>query len=202
MPSTHQLHLPPTTADSQDTLDTHFGTNTQLLAQPVFLERDRDWEGELLGHLSEQEQRLREFTRTRFANDPFSAVQGAIRMVQALDAYTACQAERATLVRAHLPETRKISGQYILKAESLAKPLPPRTVLGVVLGAPRTTPVQRQSYAAVVRELPGAIEPYLLLLGNGFATGPMAAKWVETCGVFIRQLTKLVNHVTDAPTAN
>jgi hypothetical protein len=201
MPSTHQLQLPPTTADAQDTLDTQFGVNTQLLAQPVFFERDRDWEAELLGQLSEQEQRLRDFTRTRFANDPYSAVQSAIRMVQALDAYTACQAERATLVRAHLPETRKGSGQYILKAESLAKPLPPRTVLGIAIGPPRIGPAQRQAYSEIVRELPGAIEPYLLLLGNGFATGPMAAKWVETSGVFVRQLTKLVNHVTDAPLA-
>ena len=196
MPSTEQRAAAPATFTEQDTLDTHFGVNTQLLAQPVFLERDLEWEAELLGHLSEQEQRLREFARSRFAADPHGTVQGAVRMVQALDAYTACQAERATLVRAHLPETRKVSGQYILKAEALPKPPPAKSVFGIVLAPRRVLPSQRQACAEVVRELPGAIEAYLLLLANGFATGPMAAKWVETSGVFIRQLTKLTAHVT------
>ncbi len=196
MPSTEQLRTTPATISSQDTLDTHFGVNTQLLAQPVFLERDLEWEADLLGHLSEQEQRLREFTRSRFAADPHGAVLGAVRMVQALDAYTACQAERATLVRAHLPETRKVSGQYIMKAEALPKPAAGKSLFGIVLAPPRVLPAHRQACAEVVKELPGAIEAYLLLLANGFATGPMAAKWVETSGVFIRQLTKLTTHVT------
>lgn len=186
----------PINLDAQDTLDTHFNVNTQLLVQPIFVERDLQWEAELLGHLSEQEQRLREFTRSRFAADPHGAVQAAVRMVQALDAYTACQAERATLVRTHLPETRKISGEYILKAESLPKPPAPKTVLGIVVAQPRIDPARRQACANIVRELPAAIEPYLMVLANGFATGPLAAKWVETSGVFIRQLTKLVQHVT------
>ena len=196
MTSTDQRATAPATIAEQDTLDTHFGVNTQLLAQPVFLERDLEWEAELLGHLSEQEQRLRVFARSRFAADPHGAVLGAVRMVQALDAYTACQAERATLVRAHLPDTRKVSGQYILKAEALPKPPPAKSVFGFVLAPPRVLPAHRQACAEVVRDLPGAIEAYLLLLANGFATGPMAAKWVETSGVFIRQLTKLTAHVT------
>lgn len=188
--------VPATAIASQDTLDTHHGVNTQLLAQPVFLDRDIEWEAELLGHLSEQEQRLREFTRSRFASDPFGTVQGAVRMVQALDAYCACLAERATLVRANLAETRKVCAEYVAKVGALPPALPPRTVLGVVVGAARITPPVRLACAEVVRELPRAIESYLLLLANGFATGPMAAKWVETSGVFIRQLTKLTTHVT------
>ena len=183
--------------DAQDTLDTQSIVNTQLLSQPVFIERDREWEAELLGQLSEQEQRLREFTRSRFASDPHATVAAAVRMIQALDAYTACQAERSTLVRAQLPETRKVSGQYILKAESLPKPTPPRKLLGWTVGSPRVNPALRTACAQTVRELPSAIEAYLLVLGSGFATGPIAAKWVETCGVFIRQLNKLVNHITE-----
>jgi hypothetical protein len=196
MSPTDQLPATPI-LDSQDTLDTQSGTNTQQLAQPVFLERDREWEAELLGHLSELEQRLREFSRSRFAADPHATVSAAVRMVQELDTYAAGQAERASLVRAQLPETRKIAGQYILKAESLARPLPPRRIFGVPIGSPRLTAAQRQNCGQVLRELPAAVEAYLLVLGNGFATGPMAAKWVETSGVFNRQLNKLVVHITE-----
>ncbi len=187
----------PAVATVPDPVDTQFGVQTELLAQPVFLERDLEWEGELLCQLSEQEQRFRDFTRSRFASDPHGSVFLAVRMVQGLDGYSAALAERAAPVRTQLPETRKISGQYILKAESLPKPAPPRTLLGVIVAPPRIPAEHRRAYAEHVRELPKIIEAYVLLLGNGFSTGPIAAKWVETCSVFIRQLTKLVNHITE-----
>lgn len=198
MPSTEKQSgiIPASDIASQDTLDTQHGANTQLLTQPVHAERDSEWEAELLGYLSEQEQRFGEFTRSRFTSDPFAAVQEALRMVQAVDRYCAVQAGRAELVRKHLDETRAICAEYVKKVGNLPQPQPPRTVLGLVVSAPRITPPVRLACAEVVRDLPRAIESYLLLLANGFATGPMAAKWVETSGVFIRQLTKLTTHIT------
>lgn len=186
-----------TTPTASDTLDGESGANTDLV-QPLFAARDLEWEAELLTQLSEQEQRLREFTRRRFQAEPHAVVQLAVRMVQALDVYTALHAERATLIRLNLPATRQVSGQFILKAETMPKPEPGRKLLGFTVSAPRVDPVVRVSAAMVVAELPSVIESYLLLLGNGFATGQMAAKWVETIGVFIRQLTKLTKHITDA----
>lgn len=197
MQSTEQLYgAAPAALESQDTLDTQPGANTQLLAQPMFVERDLAWEAELLGHLSEQEQRLREFTRSRFASDPYAAVQAALRMVQAMDAYCACQAEQSPLVRSNLAGTAKVCGEFVKKVVALPNGAPPRTFFGMVVAAPRVSPPARLACAEVVRGLPRAIESYLLLLANGFVTGPMAAKWVETSGVFIRQLTKLTAHIT------
>ena len=186
-----------TVETAQDTLEMQAVVTTDPNTQPLFAARDEEWETELLTHLSEQEQRLREFTRSRFHKEPHAVVQLAVRMVQAIDAYTACHAERATLIRAHLPETRQASGQFILQADSLPKPVAAKKLFGFTVSASRIDPAQRAACAAGVTELPKVIEAYLLLLGNGFATGQSAAKWVETCGVFIRQLTKLTKHITE-----
>ncbi|QEL14693.1 hypothetical protein [Limnoglobus roseus] len=186
---------PPPSA--HDTLDAQGLVNTDLV-QGVFAARDLEWETELLTRLSEQEQRFREFTRRKFQADPHGVLGLAVRMVQAIDADAACHAERATLIRANLPATRTAAAPFLRQAEALPKPPPPRTVLGFTVSTPRVEPVVRSSAAALVRELPTVIESYLLLLGNGFATGHAAAKWVETSSVFTRQLTKLTRHITDA----
>jgi hypothetical protein len=186
-----------TMASAQDTLDTQAVLDTDLLTRPVFAARDAEWEAELLTHLSEQEQRLREFTRSRFRADPHEVLMLAVRTVQAIDAYTACHAERATLIRAHLPETRKAADQYLREAAGLPRPAPARTVFGFAVSAPRIEPAVRGECVRLLTGLPPVIEAYLLLLGNGFATGQSAAKWVETCGVFVRQLTKLTKHITE-----
>lgn len=196
-PDSTKPELALTSPTASDTLDSESGATTDLM-QPVFAARDVEWEAELLTHLSEQEQRLREFTRRRFQTEPHGVVQLAVRMVQALDVYTALHAERATLIRLNLPATRQASGEFIRKAETLPKPESGRKLLGFTVSAPRVSPEARVAAAMVVAELPAVIESYLLLLGNGFATGPMAAKWVETIGVFVRQLTKLTKHITDA----
>ncbi len=182
---------------AHDTLDAQGLVNTDLV-QGVFAARDLEWEAELLTRLSEQEQRFREFTRKRFQADPHAVVRLAVRMVQAIDADAACHAERATLIRANLPATRQAFAPFLRQADALPKPLPARTVLGFTLAPSRVDPVVRTSAAALVCELPAVLEGYLLLLGNGFATGHAAAKWIETAGVFVRQLTRIARHITDA----
>lgn len=186
--------LPPS---AHDTLDAQGLVNTDLV-QGVFAARDLEWETELLTRLSEQEQRLRAFTRTRFRADPHAVVQLAVRMVKAIDADAACHAERHTLIRANLPATRGAFAPFLRQADVLPPPTPARTLFGLTLVPARMDPTVRTAAAALVCELPAVIEGYLLLLGNGFATGHAAAKWVETCGVFVRQLTTITRHITDA----
>jgi hypothetical protein len=182
---------------SQDTNATSADENTAILNEPSFVVRDIEWEAELLTHLSEQEQRLREFSRTRFRKNPYEIAECALSMIRSIDAYSATHAEQVAIIQSSIGKIRSQSSSFLGAFATLQKPSEPRTLFGFTIGSPKPAPNSHELASKTLSLLPATLEAYLLLLGNGFATGHMAAKWVETCGIFMRQLNKLISSITN-----
>jgi hypothetical protein len=69
---------------------------------------------------------------------------------------------------------------------------PPPGKLVSLFGGGKLSREHRDNCFWALRNLPAVLERYLLVLGGGFSGGPAAAKWVETCGVFLTQVRRVL----------
>ena len=71
--------------------------------------------------------------------------------------------------------------------------------LTTLFGGGKLSKEQRDNCFWALRNLPAVLERYLLVLGSGFTSGPAAAKWVETCGVFLTQVKRVLAALEQPP---
>jgi hypothetical protein len=168
-------------------------TGTNINNSRLLHAQDMEWEGELLELLSGLEQQLGVLTQRKARTWPPTLVRHGLDLVRtvAVFAETKSAGRPATLVA--LADARVEAGHTTRKAETVVRDAGPEPgPLAVVFGGTKLTPEHRESCFWVLRTLPTVLEKYLLAFGGGFVTGPAAAKWVETCGVFVTQVRRVL----------
>ncbi|MGL4420190.1 MAG: hypothetical protein ACRCZF_05970 [Gemmataceae bacterium] len=166
--------------------------DTQTVVVQSLRSLDSGWEAELLGVLSELEQMLGGLTRQAVQEWPPEAVRLGLKLIQTVADFAEAHFRDDGQVRKHLETARQEAARTIRSAEQVLADLGPESTFRRLFKARRLTNEQMESCHWVLRTLPGALERYLLVLGCGYSTGPAAAKWVETCGVFLTQVKRVL----------
>jgi hypothetical protein len=168
-------------------------TSTNVNSSRILNAQDVVWEGELLEFLSELEQQLGVLTGRRARTWPPTLVRHGLSLVKTVSAFADAKASAYPKAQPHLAAARVEAGHTVRKAETVVRDAGPEPgPLAAVFGGTKLSAEHRESCFWVLRTLPTVLEKYLLAFGSGFTTGPAAAKWVETCGVFITQVKRVL----------
>jgi hypothetical protein len=173
-------------------LSTIVDDSTSPLYAVELYARDLEWETTLLTLLSELEQRIMVVTPRKFQSDPCCAVHQLGDLLLVLDEYTSTYAKGHLLIADRLTDARLLAKRFENSRKTLPTSLPTRNLLGFAIRRDAAMIRQRELCRTLIAEAPKSFESYLMALANGFSTGQGAAKWIETCSVFLRQVNKLV----------
>jgi hypothetical protein len=162
--------------------------------------RDGQWEETLLVFLSELEQYVAKFGQRGIRDWPPAAVQHGLEVVQFVAQFTQERIGDQPSTNRYLNEAKAAKLRAESAAAALASVKPGRfgALAGLLGNKPKLSPEIRESCFWVLRALPADLERYFLALGCGFASGRTAAKWVETCGVFLSHLKRVVTAIEKA----
>lgn len=156
--------------------------------------QDSVWEASLLEFLSELEQRIAGFGAKGVRDWPPAAVRLGVDTLKYTAAFTEGRLGGHPAAQKHGDEARAA----LVRAETAADTVAhswgskPGRFAGLFGANKGLTPEARESCFWVLRALPADMERYFLALGCGFASGRGAAKWVETYGVFLGHLKRVV----------
>ena len=159
--------------------------------------RDAAWEAELLGVLSDMEQRLGQLTRQKSRAWPPEAVRLGSDLLRAVAEFAEAKFAEHPHARKHLEAARAEASCILNAADGVVRDAGPEPTRwgGLFGGAKKLSAGHRDTCYWALRALPAALECYLLVLGCGYATGPAAGKWVETRGVFLTQAKRVLSAV-------